>query len=78
MEVITGKRVDRCADRGVDDNFEQRESSAEGVCPERQGRRRCEKRVHDVIRVRGEANHEQQLRSLLDRADHSLDRRCFR
>ena len=78
MKVIASKGVNRCADRRMDDDLEQGESGAEGVCLEGQGWRRRKKRIHDVIWVWGEANHKQKFWSLLDRTNNPLDRTRFR
>lgn len=58
----------------MDDEFEQAERRAERVRAESQGRGGGEEAVHDVERVRREADEEEQLGAFLDRAHDALDR----
>lgn len=58
----------------MDDDLEQAERRADCVRAEGERRRRCEEAVHHVIRVRREADEEQQLGPLFDRADDAFDR----
>lgn len=72
--VIVTEGVDGSADGGVNDDLEERESSADGIGVEGERRRSSEEAVHDIVRVWGKADEKEKFWAAFDSTDDTLDR----
>ena len=70
--IPASEGVDRGTDGGVDDDFEERESGAGGVCGETDPGR-CEEGVHEVVGVGTEADEEEEFGLGFDGSDGAFE-----
>jgi len=73
--VIVTEGADGSADGGVNDDLEEGEGSADSVGVEGKRGRSGEETVHDIVRVRSEADEKEKFWAALNSTDDTLDRR---